>query len=113
MVIKESDRLRKMFFGTIRWLDKHDQRLSLPLQKHTSWPMTCTLIVFAHVFNRAYATIPLLTCFLIGAYRIDPMLYLRDYQVLTESPSGLQRFLYGVFFFLVYTLTLLCAVVTF
>ena len=94
-------------------LDKWDKQASLPLQMHTSWPVTCTLILFAHVFNRFYITIPLFTCILVGAFRINPMLYMTNHHTVSGEISAKDRFLYGVFFLCIYAFTLTCAALTF
>ena len=64
-----------IFLQVIKKLDSIDQRYSQILHKTNSLAIDLALIIFAHVFNRAYSTIPILITLLVGALRPNEMLY--------------------------------------
>ena len=80
------------FIQVINKVDSIDQKYSSFLHKTNSLAVDLALIIFAHVFNRAYSTIPILITLLVGALRPNEMLYQLNYRTLQHEPTALERF---------------------
>ena len=91
-------------------LDEIDKHYSRMLQEKSSLAIELVLFLFAHFFNRGFATISILMSGLVGAYRYDIMLYQLGFRPVNHEISPIEQLRYGAVFMVYYAVSLLVMV---
>lgn len=102
--------INSRFFRFLYRLDEIDKYYSKMLQEHTSLTANLILVIWAHFFNRAYATFSILLSCLVGAFRYNEIFVNLGYHPIDFEVSMSERFRFGVVFMLTYGFALLAMV---
>ena len=94
-------------------LDQMDKEWSTRLNKENRLSIELPLILFAHIFNRAFVLIPVLLFIVIGAFNYETWMQVNGYKLPHgKEVSSSARFLLGFCFMVFFGLMLILMVIS-
>ena len=94
-------------------LDAMDKEWSQMLSKENRLSIELPLILFAHIFNRAFVLIPILLFIVVGAFNYETWMQVNGYKLPHgKEVSSSSRFLLGITFMVFFGLMLLLMVIS-
>lgn len=101
------------FERAIDWLDALDKYCSRKLQEASSVSIELLLFIFAHAFNRRWGVLMIFFALPAGAMRYDKFLSTLGYVVPpAEDMTKMDKFRYGLCFFVFFAIAMGCCVTT-